>query len=234
MTRPQADVATSLLGIAHIALRVLDPDELSGFLCDHLGMERTDTAEGFSVLGPAGGSTRLLLSQAEVAADPGVLERVVLRVADLERAVSLLPEGLDVEQPEPGLATFEGPQGLGLGLTSVFGGAVDYDVDHVVLHAMNPDETTIALAELGFVPTGGALHVGDKQVRIQPGIRSAGEVGLLSHIGVLVESVDAVADQALRGGLAPDRLTLPPNSLGIYIRGPERIRVEYAEAPARS
>ena len=233
MTRPQADVATSLLGIAHIALRVLDPDELSGFLCDHLVMERTDTAEGFSVLGPAGGSTRLLLSQAEVAADPGVLERVVLRVADLERAVSLLPEGLDVEHPEPGLAAFEGPQGLGLGLTSVFGG-IDYDVDHVVLRAMNPDETTIALAQLGFVPTGSALHVGDKQVRIEPGIRSVGEQGLLSHIGVLVESVDAVADQALRGGLAPDRLTLPPNGLGIYIRGPERIRVEYAEAPALS
>jgi catechol 2,3-dioxygenase-like lactoylglutathione lyase family enzyme len=234
MTRPQADVATSLLGIDHIALRVVDLDALAGFLCDHLGMERDGTPDGFSVLGPPGGSTRLLLSQAEVPADPGVLVRIVLRVADLERAVSLLPDGLEVEHPEPGLATFEGPEELGLGLTSVFGGAVDYDVDHVVLRAMNPDETTIALAELGFVPTGGALMVGDKQVRIQPGIRSAGQAELLSHIGVLVENVDAVADQALRGGLAPDRLTLPPNRLGIYIRGPERIRVEYAEAAARS
>jgi hypothetical protein len=35
--------------------------------------------------------------------------------------------------------------------------------------------------------------------------------------------------QALRGGLEFDELTLAPNELGIYVRGPERIRVEYAQ-----
>ncbi len=234
MTRPQADVATSLLRIDHIALRVVDPDGLSAFLCDHLGMQRGETADDLSVLGSPGAGTMFLISQAEVPSDPGALERVVLRVSDLERALSLLPDKLDVQHPEPGLAVFEGPEGLGLGLTSVLGGGVDYDIDHVVLRAMNPDETTIALAELGFVPAGGALHVADKQIRIRSGMRSAGGPELLSHIGVLVESVDAVADQALRGGLVPDRLTLPPNRLGIYVRGPERIRVEYAEGASMS
>ncbi len=228
MPQPQADTATALLGIDHIALRVVDPEALATFLSEHCGMERAESAEGFTVLGAAGGRTKLFLFEADEPPAPGVLERVVLRVSDLEGAVGRLPQRLDVERVQPELAEFEGPEGLGLGLTTVFGG-VDYDVDQIVLRVMDTDETTIAMAELGFVPRGGALHVADKQVRLRSGIRSTGEREPLSHIGVLVESVDAVRDQALRGGLQFDELTLAPNKLGVYIRGPERIRVEYAE-----
>lgn len=224
-----ADTVTSLLAIDHLALRTGDPDEVARFLCDHCGMRRSDSDEGFAVLGAPGGGTRLFLFQAEEAPDPGMLQRVVLRVSDLESAVAMLPDGVGVEHEEPELAVFQGPQGLELGLTSVLGGGVDYDVDHFVLRVMNPDETRIALAELGFVPSGDVLHVADKHVRLRSGIRSAGENELLDHIGVLVESIDALKGQALRGGLEFDELTLAPNELGIYVRGPERIRVEYAQ-----
>lgn len=229
MSPPQADTATALLAIDHLALRVLDPDEVARFLRDHCGMESVESEERLGVVAAPAGGTRLFLSQAEVAPDPGVLQRVVLRVGDLEHALALLPGGVEVQRPEPELAVFQAPQGLELGLTSVLGGGVDYDVDQLVLRVMDPDETTIALAELGFVPRGGALHVADKQLRLQPGMRSAGDNELLSHIGVLVESVEAVRGQALRAGLEIDELTLPPNELGVYVRGPERIRVEYAE-----
>src|SRR3712207_424749 len=166
MPRPQADTATALLGIDHLALRVVDPEATAAFLCEHCGMERGQSAEGFTVLGPAGGRTKLFLFEADEPPAPGVLERVILRVSDLEGALERLPRRLDVERADPEVATFEGPEGLGLGLTSVFGG-VDYDVDQIVLRVMDPDETRIALAELGFVPRGGALHVADKQVRLQ-------------------------------------------------------------------
>ena len=229
MHEPQADTATALLAIDHVALRVVDREGLAAFLCEHCGMQRAESGEGFSMLAPTGGRTSLFLFEAEEAPNRGLLERVVLRVSDLERASALLPDRVEVQRPEPDLVTFEGPAGLALGLTSVLGGGVDYDVDHLLLRVMDPDETTIALAELGFVPRGGALHVADKQLRLQPGMRSAGENELLSHIGVLVESVEAVRGQALRGGLEFDKLTLAPNELGVYVRGPERIRVEYAE-----
>ena len=229
MPQPQADIATALLAIDHVALRVLDRERMAAFLSEHCGMQRTESAEGFSVLAPADARTSLFLFEAEEAPASGLLERVVLRVSDLERAAAQLADRLEVKQVEPELVTFEGPEGLGLGLTSVLGGSVDYDVDHLVLRVMDPDETTIALAELGFVPRGGALHVADKQLRLRPGMRSAGENELLSHIGVLVESVEAVKGQALRGGLEFDELALPPNELGVYVRGPERIRIEYSE-----
>ncbi len=231
MTQPQADTATALLGIDHLALRAADPEAMAAFLAQCFGMERVESAEDFSVLSAPGGRTKIFLSEAEEPPAPGVLDRVVLRVSDLERAVGLLPAGVRVDRTEPEVVTLEGPEGLGLGLTRVFGGGVDYDVDHIVLRTLDPDETTIAMAELGFVPRGGALHVADKQVRLRSGIRSAGEREQLSHIGVLVESVEAVKDQARRGGLEIDELTLAPNKVGVYVRGPERIRVEYAERP---
>lgn len=229
MTFPQADTATELLGIDHVALRVPDPDQLTQFLCDHCDMQRGESEEGFSVLEPSDGGTRLLVSQADETPNPGMLQRLVLRVADLERALALLPRGLEVQQVETELAVFQGPQDIEFGFTWVPGGGVDYDLDHLVLRVMDPDETTIALAQLGFVPRGGALHVADKQLRIEPGIRSEGQNELLSHIAVRVESVDAVRGQVLRAGLEFDELTLAPNKLGVYVRGPERIRVEYTE-----
>lgn len=180
------------------------------------------------MIGPADVG-RLIILRAEGPTDPGVLEQVVLRVSDLEGALSSLPDGLRVQRPAPELAVFQGPEGLGLGLTSVPGGGVDYDLDHIVLRVVDPAETTLALAELGFVPRGGALHVADKHLRLEPGLRSVGERPLLSHIGVLVESVEAVEAQARQGGLQTDKRAHPPNTLAVYVRGPEGIRVEYAE-----
>lgn len=229
MPQPQADTATSLLGIDHLALRAADPEAMAAFLARHCGMQRATSSEGFDVLGAAGARTRLFLFEAGEPPEPGLLERLVLRVSDLERAAEALPAGLDVEEAEPETLAFEGPEGLGLGLTRVLGGGIDYDVDHLVLRAMDPDETTIAMAELGFVPRGGALQVADKQIRLWPGLRSGGEREPLSHIGVAVESVEAVKGQAMRAGLEFDELTLEPNTLGVYVRGPERIRIEYSE-----
>lgn len=232
MTEPGADTATSLLAIDHVALRVLDPDAMAAFLSEHCAMQRLGSVEGMTVLHAAGGRTALVLLEADRAAEPGVLQRVVMRVSDLERALSLLR--LKARRVEPELAVFDGPEGLELGLTAVLGGGVDYDVDHLVLRVLDPGETTIALAELGFVPEGGALHVADKHLRLQTGIRSAGENELLSHIGVAVDSVAPVRRQALRGGLEFDEFTLAPNKLGVYVRGPERIRVEYTDEPLTS
>ncbi len=234
MYQAQSDTATSIHAIDHVALRVVDPDALAVFLCEHCGMHRTVSTEDFAVLAAPGGGTRLFLSEAAEPPKVGVLERIVLRVSDLERALWLLPRGLHVEHPEPELAIFQGPEGLGLGFTSVLGGGVDYDIDQLVLRVMDADETAIALGALGFVPRGNAVHVGDKHLRLSSGIRSAGEHEPLSHIGVLVESVEAVRAQALRAGLEIDHFTLPPNKLGVYVPGPERIRIEYTDEPAES
>jgi catechol 2,3-dioxygenase-like lactoylglutathione lyase family enzyme len=227
VTHPQADLATSILSIDHVGVRAADREAMTGFLCTHLGMQRTDHTAVLSVLRPAGGRAKLVVWDAGGATDAGVLERVVLRVSDMGRALSLLPDGVEVEHVLPELAVFEGPEGLGLGLTPVFGGGVDYDLDGLVLRVTDPDETMLAFAALGFVPRGGALNVADRHLRLEPGPGAAGETQLLSHIGLLVESVAAVEAAAQRAGLEIVE-PHPPNQLALRV-GPERITVEYSD-----
>ena len=229
MSHPQADIATSILAIDHLALRVADRDAIVVFLCEHLGMRETKRTEELSALGPPGERARLVIHAAGEATEPGALGRVVLRVADLEHALSRLPDGLAVDRVAPELVEFEGPEGLRLGLTWVPGGGVDYDLDHVVLRVAEPDETTFAFAELGFVPRAGSVQVAGRSVRLEPGAGSAAERPMLSHIGVLVESAGAVEAQARRAGLELDERTHRPNKLAVVLRGPERIRLEYAD-----
>ena len=64
MSQPLAGTVTTLLGIDHLAIRALNPDELARFLCDHCGMERMESDEGFAVLGAPDARTRLFLLQA--------------------------------------------------------------------------------------------------------------------------------------------------------------------------
>ncbi len=227
---PEAHRATAPLALDHVALWVGDRDAMAAFLCNHLGMQELERTEKFTLLGADARRGKLSLFPAEGPRDPGALLRVVLRVADLERALASLPASLEVERPVPETAVFEGPEGLGLGLTSVMGGGVDYDLDHVVLRVDDPDEATVALTELGFVPRGGALHVGDKQLRLEEDPALARERPLLNHIGLLVESVEAVEVQARQRGLEVEELADASNTVAVFVRGPERIRLEYIQA----
>src|ERR671923_2186372 len=95
----------------HVALWVRDRDALADFLVDRLGMhviERTDT---FTLVGADARRGKLTLFAAEGPREPGVLERVVLRVSDLERAIAALPAGLDVERTDDGVVRFDAPEG---------------------------------------------------------------------------------------------------------------------------
>ncbi len=85
----------------------------------------------------------------------------------------------------------------------------------------------MVLAELGFVPRGGALHVTDKQVRVEPNPGAAGDGPSLGHIGLLVDSLDAVEAQATPAAAQVE--TSDSHRLCLHVRGPEHIRLEYTE-----
>jgi catechol 2,3-dioxygenase-like lactoylglutathione lyase family enzyme len=222
---PEAHTATAPSALDHVALWVADPEGMAAFLCDHLGMQVIDSRDGFRLVGAEAARGKLALSAAEGPTQPGVLSRVVLRVSDLEGALAALPKGVAVDRPAPDIATFEGPEGLGLGLTPVLGG-VDYDIDHVVLRVAALDDTAAALTELGFVPRGGSLHVADKQVRLEQQPTPPSDRPVLGRLGLVVESVEAVEAQARRRGLEVERAE---DRLALVVRGFERIRLEYIE-----
>jgi catechol 2,3-dioxygenase-like lactoylglutathione lyase family enzyme len=213
----------------HVALWVAERDTLADFLTSHLGMHVIDRTDSFTLVGSDARKGKLTLFDADGPREPGVLERVVLRVSDLDSAVSKLPDDVQVEPRAPDLVTFEGPEGLGLGLTAGTGEGPEYDIDHVVLRVPDPDRTAEALEGLGFERRNGALGVADKGLRLAAGGSGEGERPLLNHIALLVDSADEVHEAAKGRGLEVADYVDAANTLAVFLWGPDRIKLEYVE-----
>src|SRR3712207_3869805 len=112
----------------HVALWVADRHPLAEFLCDHLGMHVIEQQDNFTLVGVDAKEGKLTLFDAEGPREAGVLQRITLRVNDLEKALSGLPSDLAVERSE-GSASFGAPSDVSIGLVQA--GGLDYDLDHV-------------------------------------------------------------------------------------------------------
>jgi catechol 2,3-dioxygenase-like lactoylglutathione lyase family enzyme len=213
----------------HVALWVADRDPLADFVCDHLGMHVIERTDDFTLVGAEARRGKLTLFNAEGPRVPGVLERVVLRVSDLAGALEALPGDLAVEEAG-GIARFEGPEGLGLGLTQAQNVEVEYDIDHVVLRVPQPERTAEGLAELGLSPAGDArLAVGDKAVTLEQADVAEGERPLLNHIALLVDSGQEQLEEAKRRGIEIAEVRDAANTFAVFVWGPDRIKLEYVE-----
>lgn len=207
----------------HIALWVADRDQLADFVCAHAGMHVIDRTDAFTLVGADARRGKLTLFAAEGPREPGPLERVVLRVSDLEQAAAALPAGLDA-------AAFEAPEGLGLGLVEVPDTDVEYDIDHVVLRVPDPATAGEALAGLGLEPAGGdRLDVGDKHVRLVRGAVGRTERPLLNHIALLVDSGQEQLDAAREQGIEIAEIRDAANTFAFFVWGPDQIQLEYVE-----
>jgi catechol 2,3-dioxygenase-like lactoylglutathione lyase family enzyme len=211
----------------HVALWVADRDAIAALACGHLGMHEIERTDSFTLLGADARRGKLTLFAADGPREPGVLERVVLRVNDLDAALAALPDGLPVRR-RGDLATFEGPERMGLGIVRARTD-LDYDLDHVVLRVPDPGATAAALDAFGFDRRDGRLAVADKHVRLVRARAREGERPLLNHIALLVDSANAVERAARERGIEIDDIKDAPNTLAVFLRGPDRIRLEYVE-----
>jgi catechol 2,3-dioxygenase-like lactoylglutathione lyase family enzyme len=213
----------------HVALWVADRDPLADFACAHLGMHEIERTDDFTLVGADARRGKLTLFAAEGPREPDALVRVVLRVRDLDRALAQLPANVDVDRPRAGLATFEAPQGLGIGLAEVPGTDLDYDIDHVVLRVPDPAASAAKFATLGFEHEGKRLRVGDKSMVLESGDGHVVERPLLNHIALLVDSGNEQLDEAKRRGLDVAEVRDAPNTFAVFLWGPDRIKLEYVE-----
>ena len=227
MTDPQAGELRPN-SLDHVALWVADRDRLAAFLCDHLGMHEIDRTDKFTLVGSDARRGKLTLFAAEGPREPGVLERVVLAVSDLEAALAELPDEVTVERAD-GVATFDGPEGLGLGLTTKSDDRPEYDIDHVVVRVPDPDATRDGLAQLGFHPEGDRAVVAEKHLLLRRADVREGDRPLLNHFALLVDSAEAVEDEARRRGIEVADVVDAANTLAVFVWGPDRIKVEYVE-----
>jgi catechol 2,3-dioxygenase-like lactoylglutathione lyase family enzyme len=217
-------VPLSPRSLDHVALWVTDRAPLRALLCDHLGMHVIEETESFTLVGVDAKLGKLTLFDAEGPRSPGALERVVLRVRDLDDAVGRLP--VEIERDADGFV-FEAPEGLRLGLVEADG--VDFDLHQVVLRLPDPEGAARELAALGFERRDGHVAVADRQVRLVEGRTDDGGRPLLNHLAVLVESAREVQDQAAAQGFEIDDVKDAPNTFAVFLRGPEGVRIEYVE-----
>ena len=88
----------------------------------------------------------------------------------------------------------------------------------------------VRMEQLGFTPTGdGRLEVGGAYLELTRGDPGNPERPLLNHIGVLVGSVDEHQAEAEELGVEIDDLVDAPNTLALFVWGPDRVKLEYIE-----
>jgi catechol 2,3-dioxygenase-like lactoylglutathione lyase family enzyme len=211
----------------HVALWVSERDRIAAFLCGHLGVHVIERTGDFTLVGADAREGKITLFDAEGTREPGLLERVVLRVSDVDAALSRLPADLALQRVD-GMVSFEGPEGLGLGLTAGANG-LEYDLDHVVLRVPDPEQTAAELLELGFAPGEDGLVIGNRSLRLERGGPAPPERPLLNHLAVLVDSAEEHLEEARRRQLDVEDVKDAPNTLAVFVRGPDGIRLEYVE-----
>jgi catechol 2,3-dioxygenase-like lactoylglutathione lyase family enzyme len=209
----------------HVALWVSERAPLAAFLCDHLGMHVIEETDSFTLVGVDAKLGKLTLFDAEGSRERGALQRVALRVGDLDAVSSRLP--VEAELGADGVLELDAPGGVRIGLVEAAGR--EFDLDHVVLALADPDAAATELMELGFERRNGVLAVDDRTVRLEPG--AAGDDGrpLLNHLALLVDDAHRIQDEAERNGLEIDDVKDAPNTFAVFVRGPEGVRIEYVE-----
>lgn len=217
----------------HVAYWLADRDAVAEFAVAHLGMHVIDRTDAFTLVGSDARRGKLTLFAAEGPRERGALEHVALRVSDLEAAVAALPEGLAVDRRDGG-AYVELGQDVVVGLVQA-DTDLDYDLDHVALRSADPQATASEYGSLGFAaaapgPSGcPRVEVGGAFVEFRPGEPGAPERPLLNHLAVLVDSMEEHLAAARDLGIEVDDVVDAPNTLAVFLWGPERVRIEYVE-----
>lgn len=214
----------------HIALYMSDRDEAARFLTTHLGFHVVDHTDRYTLVGAGGRLGKLTLFDAPqgTAPSPGEIERILIRVADPEAAATRLPPEAGAEAHDGGYS-FTGPEGLPFALVPGEGGFTDYDLEGFVLHSGSPEESARTFVEMGFDPGDDATSVMAGEYRISLTDSAPDGGGMLFHVGCLVDSAEDHRKEAEEQGFEIQDFVEGPNTLAVFVRGPEGVSVEYVE-----
>ena len=215
------------LAFDHVALWVDQRAELASLLTDVSGMHEVERTDAFTLLGGDARLGKLTLFDAEGPRERGPLTRIVLRVPDLGACIARLEaRGISYVRIGDGEVWFDAPSGVPLGVIQHVGVA---DLHAAVLTVADAQRTAAALLDLGFDGGPEELSLGDRRITLRSGSPAPTRRPLLNHLALLVESADDARLEAVDRGLEIDRVVDAPNTLAVFVRGPEGILLEYVE-----
>lgn len=212
----------------HVALWTAERDELARLLTDGCGMHVVERTDAFTLVGGDARRGKVTLFEAEGPRDRGVLERIVVRVPQLDEARGRLAQAGYEAEANGGRVVLDAPDGVRLEVVEDTSTA-DPDLDTVVLTVPDPEATAAGLADLGLELNGDAITVDDRRIVLQRGDAREGDRPLLNHLAFLVDSAGSVEAEARSRGLDVENVVDAPNTLAVFLRGPDRIRLEYVE-----
>jgi catechol 2,3-dioxygenase-like lactoylglutathione lyase family enzyme len=197
----------------HVALWVADRHRMAEVAVERLGVRVIEQTDRFTLLGADARRGKLTLFDAEGPRERGPLARIGLRVSSLDgrEATVDLGEGLEIVLVEAETDS-------------------ELDLDHVALVATDPAEAAERWQALGFAAAGdGRLEVGGAYLDLIAGDPGDPERPLLNHIGVLVDSVEEHRADAEDLGIEIDDFVDAPNTIALFVWGPDRVKLEYIE-----
>ena len=197
----------------HVALWVADRRRLTEAAVERLGVRVIEQTDRFTLLGADARRGKLTLFDAEGPRERGALARIGLRVSSLNGrdAIVDLGEGIEIVLVEAETDS-------------------ELDFDHVALASADPVAAAKQWQALGFAPVGdGRLEVGGAYLDLVQGDPGIPERPLLNHIGVLVDSVEEHRADAEDLGVEIDDLVDAPNTIALFVWGPDRVKLEYIE-----
>jgi catechol 2,3-dioxygenase-like lactoylglutathione lyase family enzyme len=180
---------------------------------ERLGVRVIEQTDRFTLIGADARRGKLTLFDADGPREPGALARIGLRVSSLDGrdAIVDLGEGLQIVLVEADTES-------------------ELDLDHVALVSADPAAAAEQWQALGFEPTGdGRLEVGGAYLELLEGDPGNAERPLLNHLGVLVDSVEEHRADAEDLGIEIDDLVDAPNTIALFVWGPDRVKLEYIE-----
>ena len=216
-----APCSTAIVGgmrpktLDHVALWVAGRDAIAEFAVARLGMHVIDRTDTFTLVGADARRGKLTLFDAEGPRQPGALKHVALRVRDGEEARYEVGEGLVIEVVSADTD-------------------LDFDLDHVALYSATPEDTADEYLQLGFDATAARdgvprVEVGGAFVEFHPGRPVEPDRPLLNHLAVLVDSAEEHRTEAEQLGVEVADWVDGPNTLAVFLWGPERVKIEYVE-----
>ena len=161
------------------------------------------------------------------------VSRLGLRVIEETDRFTLL--GADARRGTLTLIDADGPAAVELGegveLALVEADTeVELDLDHIALYSADPSAAVAGWRALGFAEApDGRLEVGGAYLELVPGDPGEPERPLLNHIGVLVDSVEDHRAAAEELGVEIADLVDAPNTVALFVWGPDRVKLEYIE-----
>ena len=197
----------------HVALWVADRRRMTEVAVERLGVRVIEQTDRFTLLGADARRGKLTLFDAEGPRERGPLARIGLRVSSLDGrdATVDLGEGLEIVLVEAETDS-------------------ELDLDHIALVSADPAEAAERWRALGFAAADdGRLEVGGAYLELVAGDPGDPERPLLNHIGVLVDSVEEHRADAEDLGIEIDDLVDAPNTIALFVWGPDRVKLEYIE-----